>query len=490
MMDRRAFLRAAGLVGAGSVLVGCSSGGPAEPGAATTPPTAPPPTTTTTGPPSPPNWESLRARISGTVLLPGDAEFDKAGLAFNPLTDTRKPAAVVRCKNKDDVQACVGVAAESKIPIAARGGGHSYAGYSVPEGGLLVDMSELKEIQVRPDGTVRIGAGARLMDVYTELAKAGRCLPGGSCPTVGIAGLTLGGGIGVLSRRFGLTCDRLDAATVVTADSQVIEASGAKGTDLFWALRGGGGGNFGIVTEFLFSTFPAPNLAVFTLRFPAGSVATALGAWQEWIASAPPELWSNFVVSGASRAPACHISGCYVGSVGDLNGLLAGLKARPTARIVQEKDYLQGMRFFAGGSQRESFVASSRMLPAPADPARVAELMTGRQGVDLLIDALGGAVADLGPSDTAFPHRKAFASAQIYGKTDASGAARATTQVAEIRDALAEFTGVTGYVNYIDPAMPDWANAYYGANLPRLQQVAKSVDPDKVFGFAQAVPRT
>ncbi|MBE1467281.1 FAD-binding oxidoreductase [Kibdelosporangium phytohabitans] len=489
-MDRRAFLRVAGLAGAGSVLASCSSPGPVVPGAPGTTSSLPPPvTTTTTGPPPPPNWDSLRARISGTVLLPGDAEFDKARLAFNPLTDARKPAALVRCKSKEDVQVCVGVAAESKIPIAARGGGHSYAGYSTPEGGVQVDLSELKQIQVRPDGTVRIGAGARLADVYTELAKAGRCLPAGSCPTVGIAGLTLGGGIGVLARKFGLTCDRLDAATVVAADGGVLEASGAKETDLFWALRGGGGGNFGIVTEFLFSTFPAPNLAVFTLRFPAGSVANVLGAWQQWIASAPPELWSSFVVAGAARAPACHISGCYVGAVGDLTGLLAQLNVRPSSRVVQEKDYLQGMRFFAGGGQRESFVASSRMLPGPADPAKIAQLMTGRPGVDLLIDSLGGAVADIGPSDTAFPHRKAFASAQIYGKTDAAGAARATTQVAEIRDAMSEFTGVTGYVNYIDPAMPDWANAYYGANLPRLQQVAKAVDPGKVFGFAQAVPR-
>nr|WP_157529491.1 FAD-binding protein [Kibdelosporangium sp. MJ126-NF4]CEL23594.1 FAD-linked oxidoreductase family [Kibdelosporangium sp. MJ126-NF4]CTQ93130.1 FAD-linked oxidoreductase family [Kibdelosporangium sp. MJ126-NF4] len=488
MMDRRAFLRAAGLAGAGTALAGCSSAGSTAPGSPSA--TSPPPATTTvTVPPRPPDWQSLRARITGTVLLPGDAEFDAVRRIYNPLTDARKPAAVVRCKTKEDVQSCVELAAESKIPIAARSGGHSYAGYSVPEAGLQVDLGAMNQVNVRPNGTVRIGAGARLMDVYTELAKAGQCLPAGSCPTVGIAGLTLGGGIGVLSRKFGLTCDRLDAVTIVTADSKVHEVSSGSGADLFWALRGGGGGNFGIVTEFVFSTLPAPSLTVFTLRFPAGSVANVLGVWQQWIAGAPPELWSNMVVSGASGAPACHISGCYVGAVKDLNGLLAGLKVQPSSRVVQPKDYLAGMRFFAGGSQRESFVASSRMLPGPADPAKIAQLMTGRPGLDLLIDGLGGAVADLGPSDTAFPHRKAFASVQIYLKTDAAAAARANTQVAEVRDALTEFTGATGYVNYIDPTMPDWANAYYGANLPRLQQVAKSTDPDKVFGFAQAVPR-
>ncbi|CAM3986937.1 FAD-binding oxidoreductase [Kibdelosporangium persicum] len=490
MIDRRAFLRAAGLAGAGTVLAGCSSAdttAPGAPGTTTSPvPTA---TTTVTVPPAPPNWESLRARISGTLFLPGDKDFDTVRQVYNPLVDGRKPAAVARCQTIEDVQACVSLAAESKVPIAARGGGHSYAGYSVPESGLQVDLSELKKVAVRPDGTVRIGAGAKLVDVYTELAKAGKCLPAGSCPTVGIAGLTLGGGIGVLSRKFGLTCDRLDAATVITADSRVVEASSARDTDLFWALRGGGGGNFGIVTEFVFAPLPAPALAVFTMRFPAGSATDVLGAWQQWIAAAPPELWSNIIVTGAAQAPACEVSGCHVGSLGELNGLLAGLKVRPSSRVVQAKEYLDGMRFFAGSSRRQSFVASSRMLPGPADPAKITRMMTGRPGLDLLIDSLGGAIADLGPSDTAFPHRKAFASAQIYMKADAADAARATTQVSEVRDALTEVAGTTGYVNYIDPTMPDWADAYYGANLPRLRKIAETVDPHRVFAFPQAIPR-
>ncbi|WP_033384025.1 FAD-binding oxidoreductase [Kibdelosporangium aridum] len=490
MMDRRAFLRAAGLAGAGTVFAGCSSTGTTTPGGQPTTTLPLPPTTTTViVPPPPPNWESLRARISGTLLLPGEKDFDTARQVYNPLTDTRKPVAIARCETPEDVQACVALAAESKVPIAARSGGHSYAGYSIPESGLQVDLSEMKAITVRPDGTVRIGAGARLTDVYTELAKAGKCLPAGSCPTVGIAGLTLGGGIGVLSRKFGLTCDRLDAASVVTADSRIVEASASAGADLFWALRGGGGGNFGIVTEFVFGTVPAPALTVFTMRFPAGSTTDVLGAWQQWIGTTPPELWSNIILVGGAQAPSCEVSGCFVGSPGELNGLLAGLKVRPSSRVVQAKEYLDGMRFFAGSSQRQSFVASSRMLPGPVDPAKITRVMTGRPGLDLLVDALGGAVADLAPSDTAFPHRKAFASAQIYMKTDAAGAARATTQVGEVRDALTEFTGATGYVNYIDPTMPDWATAYYGANLPRLQQIAKSVDPNRVFAFPQAIPQ-
>jgi FAD/FMN-containing dehydrogenase len=339
---------------------------------------------------------------------------------------------------------------------------------------------------------VRIGAGAQLSDVYAALGKAGRCLPAGSCPSVGIAGLTLGGGIGVLARTYGLTCDRLDSLTVVTADSKIVTAARGTGADLFWGMRGGGGGNFGIATEFIFTTEPAPEVVVFSLRFPAGSAANVLGAWQQWIAQAPNELWTNMVITGGSP-PTCRVGGCFVGSVGALNSLLAGFKpaAKPTSRFVQAKGYLDAMRYFAGGPpQRESFVASSRMIQSPVpDPEAVAALLAGRSEMDILLDSLGGAVADTEPAATAYPYRKAIASAQIYLKTPSSKADAATAQVGEVRDKLGAIVGDTGYVNYIDPAMPDWAKAYYGDNLPRLQSIAKSYDPDGVFAFAQAIPR-
>lgn len=490
MIDRRAFLRAAGLAGVGTALAGCSSATTTAPsGPGTT--TLPSPSTPVPAEPVPPNWESLRARVSGTVLLPGDKEFAAAHQVFNPLWDARKPVAIARCRTKEDVQACVELAGESKVPIAARSGGHSYAGYSVPENGLMVDLSAMADVEVRPDGTARIGAGAKLADVYTTLAKSGRALPAGSCPTVGIAGLTLGGGIGVLSRKYGLTCDRLESATVITAEQRVATASRSSDADLFWALRGGGGGNFGIVTEFIFVTEPAPDLAVFSLKFPAGSVTSVLGAWQEWIAAAPPELWSNLIITGGAT-PSCTVGGCFVGTTAQLNSVLAGLKPRPSARSVQQKSYLDAMRYFAGGTtttSRQSFVASSRMLPEPVDPAKVTELMTGRAEMDLLLDSLGGTVASLEPSTTAYPYRKAIASAQIYLKTDVPAAGRATTQVSEVRDSLGALVGQTGYVNYIDPAMPNWASAYYGDNLLRLQDIAKRYDPDRVFAFPQGIPQ-
>ena len=395
-------------------------------------------------------------------------------------------------------------AAATRTPIAARSGGHSYAGYSTPARGLVVDVGPMSTVDVRRDGTAVVGAGARLMDIYAALAGAGRCLPGGSCPTVGIAGLTLGGGIGLLARKFGLTCDRLASAQVITADGVLRTASAASEPDLYWALRGGGGGNLGIVTSFTFATAPAPALTVFSLQFPAGSAAAVLGAWQDWVAGSPDELFANCIIHGGTP-PGCQVGGCFVGSPSRLNPLLDDLVRRsgatPTSRYVSAKSYLDAMRYSAGCSQltpaqcrpgwtgsggtlqRESFVASSRIVAAPMrDPQPVVAAIAG-SGLDAIFDSLGGAVRRVGAAATAFPHRTALASVQLYREGSAAGA------VALVRDRLGALLGNHGYVNYIDPSLPGWGGAYYGANLPRLRTVAQRYDPDAVFAFAQGLAR-
>ncbi|MBM7770244.1 FAD/FMN-containing dehydrogenase [Actinokineospora baliensis] len=450
----------------------------------------------------PPDFDGLRKRLGGALRQPGDEGFDKARLSYNPLYDQRKPAAVALCTTSDHVQACVAVARDSYLPIAARSGGHSYAGYSAPEGGLIVDVRGMSAVDVRPDGTAVIGAGARLIDVYTALAAAGRCLPAGTCPTVGIAGLTLGGGLGVLTRKYGLTCDRLVSAQVVTADSVVRTATPNNEDDLFWALRGGGGGNFGIVTSFTFSTEPAPAVTVFQLGFPEGSAAAVVGAWQEWAVNAPDELWSTVVVTGGPT-PAARLSGCFIGPQTALNPMLDRFivnTGKPSNRFVQQKSYLDAMRYFAGCAQRtnctpeslprSTFAASSRVITNPiAEPAALVEVIDGRTDMDLLLDSLGGAVSRVDPSATAFPHRKALGTVQIYQKTTVDKQEAANRSVAQVRDALGRLGASGGYVNYIETAMPDWGTAYYGSNLSRLDSVARRYDPDAVFSFPQSIHR-
>ncbi len=477
-MERRAFLKLAGATVAGVAATACSA---APPGAApsSAPGTSLPPSTSGVTPPSgPPDWAALRNKIS--LLLPGDSGYDNAKRVFNPAFDGLKPAAIANCAKPEDVQEAVSAAAR-RVPIAARSGGHSYAGYSVPDGGLMIDLGGMSSVDVQGEQVV-IGAGAKLKNVYATLGTAGRCLPAGSCPSVGIAGLTLGGGIGVLARKYGLTCDHLVSARVVTADGKLRTASAESEPELFWALRGGGGGNFGVVTSFTFRADPAPSaVSVFSLRFPAGSADDVLAEWQRWLPEAPPELWANVVLSGGSPVGA-RVSGCYVGDSASLGRLLDGFPG--ASRSVKQLDYLGAMKYFSGGESRQSFVASSRILGEPADPAKLTSVLKGRRGMDLLVDGLGGAVADVAPDATAFWHRKAIGSVQIYSQADTRNRSVATDSVAEVVTGL----GLGGgYVNYIDPALPDWMTAYYGGNVTRLKQVAKTYDPDKVFGFAQAV---
>ncbi|MGY5075725.1 FAD-binding oxidoreductase [Streptomyces nigrescens] len=439
------------------------------------------------------DWDGLRRRMTGALLRPGDAGFETARKLFNPLNDDLVPAAVAQCASVGDVREAV-LAAANRVPLAARSGGHSYVGYSAPHGGLTLDLRRLSTVRAHPDGTATIGAGATLQAVYTALGQANRCLPGGSCFTVGIAGVALGGGIGVLQRKFGLTCDHLVSAEVVTADGRTLTASATQNPNLFWALRGGGGGNFGVVTQFTFATDPAPALTVFRLDFPAGSVTKMLTAWQPWITAAPRELWANLNVSGGA-IPRCKVAGCFVGPSSACNPLLNDLvtraDVRPDLRRVEDRDYFKAMRFFSGSPDRQSFVASSRVLTShAANPGAVVSLLKDRLGMDLILDPLGGAVADVDVQQTAFPHRKAFATAQIYASATAASEAAVTRSVGQVVAGLADQGIKDGYINYIDPALPDWAKAYYGPNLERLRTVAYEYDPDRVFDFPQAVTHT
>jgi FAD/FMN-containing dehydrogenase len=449
------------------------------------------------GRPPPNDWERLRRKLEGPLVRPGDPGYPEAKQGYFTMYDARMPAAVVGAARVEDVQAAVGFAARHRLPIAARSGGHSYPGYSTVDGGIVVDLSRFSGIQTLPDGRAVIGAGARLGPIATTLAAAGRVLPAGSCDTVGIAGLVLGGGVGVLDRKYGLTCDHLEAARIVTADGRVRTVSRSAEPDLFWALRGGGGGNFGIVTGFTFRTVPIADVATFRLAFPAGTRTALLAAWQEWQPSMPDELWSGVNLDAATAA----VGGTFLGPRARLDELLADLIRRvgtqPAEREGRVLDHLGAMRAFddpgsrpGAAAARAAYVGTSRMLLRPvADPAAVVELLTRAPRVGTLIDSGGGAIARVGARETAFPHRSALASFQfLHGAApEDGGEAEARRALAVVRDGLGPEFGVTGYVNYLDPEMPDWARAYYGVNLPRLRAVARKYDPRGIFAFPQGL---
>ncbi|MEV6239298.1 FAD-binding oxidoreductase [Lentzea sp. NPDC051838] len=437
------------------------------------------------------------------LIKPGDAAYRDAKLGYFTHYDGQRPSAIAKVVSPADVQRCIEIARRDKSKITARCGGHSYPGYSTADGALVVDVRGLNRIDVRADGTVEVGAGVLLMDLYVALANAGRMMPAGTCATVGISGLTLGGGIGVTARQFGLTCDRLVSAKIVTPDGVHRTVSATEHSDLFWALRGGGGGNYGIVTSFVFRTEPARTLTTFTLTFPSAALPSLLSVWPDWQGKAPDAMTSTVGV-GNGPNPYVEVSGCFVGTGAKplLDDLVRRVGSQPTGRREQEQTFLTAMERFAwcknsdgsckpswnggGGSQgRGSYVATSRMLTGPVtDPQKLAEIFKSTPNSYNMIDALGGAVAR-GPA-SAFPHRSALASIQVE-VTLAAGEANARKAMGVARDELGKMFGASSYVNYLDPQMPDWARTYYGASLTRLREVARKYDPDRVFAFPQGV---
>jgi FAD/FMN-containing dehydrogenase len=546
-VDRRRFLLLTGLalgasagagVAIGEAIVGHRSAPSAAPpiiGSRTsgsTTPTATP--VVTRRPPRSADWTALRGELSsGRLVLPGDADYDSARLLFDPKFDANRPAAIAYCAAPADVSACLAFARKFGVPLAVRSGGHSYGGWSTTPG-LVIDVTKTADVTVDVAArTARVGAGTLLIDLYDRLAAAGQAVPGGSCPTVGVAGSALGGGVGVVGRLFGLTCDNVLAVQIVTADGVVRECTPDSEADLFWACRGGGGGSFGVVTAFTLRTFPAPDLVLFYLQWPWSAAAAVVSAWQSWAPSAPDELWSNLHLSGApgGALPQISVGGTFAGTTSRARSLLSRLYdaagSQPSSTFVQSEQFLTCMLVEAGcsslsvaqchlptqnpagiiGRPPEYAKSDFYTKKVPAEGIRTAlnqvELMgqvaagDGASG-GVALDAFGGAINRVGPQDTAFVHRDALFLAQ-YSTTwspqpGSSDAGAGSVEVANQRAWLASFHAAMrpyasgqAYQNYADPDLTDWQRAYYGANYPRLQQIKAAVDPADVFHFPQSI---
>ena len=271
---------------------------------------------------------------------------------FDPRFDSLHPAGIAYCRNPHDVATCLAFVRKFGVPVAARCGGHSYAGWSSTSG-LIIDVTRMAGVNVS-GSTATVGAGTRLIDFYNGLAAHGRGVPGGSCPTVGIAGLTLGGGVGVVSRAYGLTSDNVKSLQIVTADGQVRTCSSSQNSDLFWACRGGGGGNFGVVTSFTFRTHPVGQIVLFFLSWPWSQAARVISAWQSWAPHAPDALWSNVHLSAApgGSVPAIQVGGTYLGSLSaaaaQLEKLYAAAGSHPSSPFMETTSWLHAMLVEAG----------------------------------------------------------------------------------------------------------------------------------------------
>jgi FAD/FMN-containing dehydrogenase len=532
---RRALLRFATAAGGATLLSSCS-GSPGSTTASSAPATAHTAGGSTAdsaggvaasgaaGPPTAADWAALAPDLSGTLVRPGEAGYTTAKELFDPRFDSLYPAGVAYCRNPHDVATCLAFVRKYGVPVAARCGGHSYAGWSSTSG-LIVDVTKMAGVSVS-GGTATVGAGTRLIDFYNQLSVHGRAVPGGSCPTVGIAGLTLGGGVGVVSRAYGLTSDNLQSLQIVTADGQVRTCDAGANSDLFWACRGGGGGNFGVVTSFTFGTHPAGQIILFFLSWPWSQAARVISAWQSWAPHAPDELWSNLHLAAApgGSVPSIEVGGTYLGSVSgayaQLEQLYAAVGSDPSSPFLESTTWLHAMLVEAGcasltvaechlptqvpGGQlaRASEYAKSDFFTRPLSSHGIGVLLSGVESLQqvsgapggaggIAFDALGGAVNRVAPGATAYVHRNALFQAQ-YTTTwpvgsAAAGVARQHAWQRSFWQSMRPYASGQAYQNYVDPDLSTWRQAYYGANYTRLTQVKAAYDPGRVFTFPQAV---
>lgn len=474
-------------------------------------------------------WRLLARSLKGRLVLPSDRGYATAKELYDPRFDVARPAAIAYCASPVDVQRTIAFARRYGIRPIPRCGGHSYGGYSTGSG-LIIDVTRMSTVRVArarkgAPATATVGAGTRLVDMYNGVSRAGVLVPGGSCPTVGISGLALGGGIGVLGRKYGLTCDAIRSLQVVTADGRLLTCNGGSQPDLYWASRGGGGGNFGVATSFTFAAHPISPLTLFTVDWPWAAAGEALGGWISWVRGTPDALWSNFLMlSAGSSGLIARSTGVFVGGVGALaslvNGLVAKVGSRPSSRFVGGPDnYLhvmlveagcEGMSVAqchlpsqnrAGTLERSIFAAKSAYVGKPLPGAgcsaaahAVEELHAQHPGLGggLAFDSYGGAINRVPAGATAFVHRNAICAIQAtvnWGSVP-SGPAFAAGQgwLRGAVGALAPYTTGGAYQNYIDPYLANWQRAYYGSNLKRLSSVKRKYDPDNVFRFRQSIP--
>lgn len=467
--------------GSAGVLAACTSEGGPGAGPSDAPSTPP------VGVP----WPALARALEGDLVRPATPSYGELRLTPNPRYDAARPLALAEVASAGDVAAVLAFAADHDLPVALRSGGHSYPGWSAGDGRLVVDCRGLSGISWA--GTrVTMGPGRHLADVYAGVAGRGRAIPGGSCPTVGLGGLTLGGGVGVLTRAYGLTCDHLAAADVVLASGEVVTASAEEHPDLFWALRGGGGGHLGVTTSLTFDTVAAPTIVSTYLTWPADRFVDVIPAWFDWISAADARAWSTIkLLAGASHSdgPSLGATITWVGPASGFDAMLGPVLATgPTGRYDHTRGYLEAMRAYAGSGAREAFAATSHVAYDPPDRdalAGLVEAVGATPGVlqegGISIDALGGRVADLAPSDTAFVHRDALATVQYTAIYDGGDPHDATTYVAGLRRLMTPTWGDHAYVNYADPTLADPGTAYFGGGWDRLQQVRATYDPDGFF---------
>lgn len=449
--------------------------------------------------------EKLKQRLDGPIVLPGDATYDEVRSIWNGMID-RKPAMIVRCHNEADVKHAVVHARENNLVVSIRGGGHNIAGHAVCDGGMMIDLSPMKEVRI--DATARrayVQPGATLHDFDRAAQAHGLATPVGINSTTGIAGLALGGGFGWLSRKHGMTSDNLLSARLVTADGKCLQASDKAFTDVFWALRGGGG-NFGIVTQFEFALHPVgPNVFSGLLVFPQSEARSVLRKYRSFTATAPDDLSVWVVMRKAPPLPflPAEVHGqdvlvlalCYLGPEEEGQKLIA-----PLAEFGTVLGQHVGMMPFVNWQQAfdplltpgaRNYWKSNNFTELKDDLLDVLVDFAGKvpsPHSEVFIAQLGGQVARVAPDATAFGNRDANFVMNVHGRwtslqEDQTGIAWARA----LYKATQPFATGGAYANFLTAEETDRVKSAFGSNYARLAQIKKSYDPQNFFRLNQNI---
>jgi FAD/FMN-containing dehydrogenase len=470
-------------------------------------------------------WSRLGGSLSGRLVLPTDPYYSVARQLELGQFDAVNPQAVAYCASAADVSVCVRFAQDHGVRTAVRSGGHSYGGYSTTPG-LIIDVSRLNAVKVNSASSVELGPGAQNVNILNALAPHALVVSEGGCPTVCAGGFLQGGGFGFLTRPIGMACDAVTSAEVVLANGLVVTASAQQNPDLFWAIRGGGGGNFGIVTKFTVTPHSGDQMAISNLIFPYDRMADVLDGLARWLVDAPHTIGGGAYVVQPDAAPgSVPQANVFLASRGTPTEL-AGEAARLTALTgapLQRQDavmtYQQLMMMIFGCAtltedqcqrsektpqgtlSRPAYgLERTRMASDPYPASGWADVMTAfdagrRAGQSRYLDFhfFGGAANDLARTATGYVHRDSLFSvnyrvlindpAQVTDETKAA----ANTWVDNGFATIDPLSNGETYQNWMDPSLRDWKTSYYAENYPRLARIKSKYDPYRFFRFPQSI---
>ncbi|KUO77794.1 MAG: FAD-binding protein [Desulfosporosinus sp. BRH_c37] len=440
-----------------------------------------------------------KTELTGTVIYPNDPEYKQARMNWNPFTNAF-PIVFVFAQQKEDVANAVKWARENNVPIRMRSGRHALAkDFSQKNGGIVIDTSQMRNVRLdKTQGIATVEAGIRVGPLVKMLALEGILAPFGDSSTVGIGGISTGGGITVIQRTTGLISDNILAATVVDANGKILHASENENPDLLWAIRGGGGGNFGIITSYTFKIRPAPfQVGIFQIIWPWEQLERVIDVWQRWSPTVDERLGTILEITPKTDG-LLRSQGIFLGPKAEMENLITTLTdvGSPIKVFIDEVTLPEAIEFWAPAeslfdTQNTSWSSTwvEQILPPEAIEAirSFLEKAKGSESGFFFLNS-GGAMNRVPPQDTAFFWRNT----KYYMEWNAAWTEESETQkniklVEQTRIQLQPF--VTGsYVNVPDLNIKNYGQEYYGDNFARLQKVKAQYDPENVFNFVQSIP--